>query len=124
MTTMMTYREASHHLLAQGMTELGAGDLRQASEKGWGAAAQIVKAVGAHRGWDHGGHSLLFGIVGEIVRETGDRQIRDLFHIAGNLHQNWYENWLHQEDVEAALENVRIFMTKVDATLPLGNGAA
>ena len=118
MTTMMTYREASHELIALGQTEFQAGDLRQASEKGWGAAAQIVKAVGQYRGWDHGGHGLLFGIVGSIVRETGDRQVRDLFLIASALHQNFYEMWLHREDVEAALENASIFISRVDATLP------
>ncbi len=42
-TPVITYREASHELLAQARTELAAGDLRQAAEKGWGAAAQITK---------------------------------------------------------------------------------
>ncbi|MYH56362.1 MAG: hypothetical protein F4135_09610, partial [Acidimicrobiia bacterium] len=36
------YRDAARHLLAQGFAELEAGDTRQASEKGWGAAAQMV----------------------------------------------------------------------------------
>ena len=49
---------------------------------------------------------------------TGDNQIRDLFHIASALHQNFYEMWLYREDVEAALANVRLFITKVDATFP------
>jgi hypothetical protein len=39
------YRTASKQLLAQGFTELASGDARQASEKGWGAAAQMLKAV-------------------------------------------------------------------------------
>lgn len=118
MTTMIPCRQASVELIVQAGTELQAGDLRQASEKGWGAAAQIVKAVGQHREWDHGGHGLLFGIVGNIVKETGDNQKRDLFHIASALHQNFYEMWLYREDVEAALANVRLFITKVDATFP------
>ena len=42
-TPVITYREASRQLLAQARAELDAGDLRQASEKAWGAAAQIVK---------------------------------------------------------------------------------
>ena len=45
-----TYQTASRHLLAQAHEELAAGDTRQASEKGWGAAAQIVKSVAARRG--------------------------------------------------------------------------
>ena len=37
--TPPTYQTASRHLLAQAGVELAAGDTRQASEKGWGAAA-------------------------------------------------------------------------------------
>ena len=43
--TTQTYRDASRLLLAQGRAELAAGDVRQASEKGWGAAAQMVKSI-------------------------------------------------------------------------------
>ena len=35
--TTQTYQAASRQLLAQARTEPAAGDLRQASEKGWGA---------------------------------------------------------------------------------------
>ena len=43
-TRAITYREASRQLIAQARAELEAGDLRQASEKAWGAAAQMAKA--------------------------------------------------------------------------------
>ena len=49
----LTYRDSSRLLLEQATRELSAGDLRQASEKGWETAAQIVKAVAAQRGWQH-----------------------------------------------------------------------
>ena len=60
-TPIVTYREAGRHLLAQAHAELEAGDLRQASEKGWGAAAQMVKAAAADRGWSHRSHRDLDG---------------------------------------------------------------
>lgn len=37
--TSQEYRDASHHLPAQARSELDARDVRQASEKGWGASA-------------------------------------------------------------------------------------
>ena len=43
-------QEASIHLLNQAQLELAADDIRQASEKAWGAAAQAVKAVCESRG--------------------------------------------------------------------------
>ena len=51
-----TYRERSRALLAEAREELGAGDLEQASVKGWGAAAQMVKAVADERGMPHEHH--------------------------------------------------------------------
>ena len=51
------YRDDSHRLLAQARAELDAGELRQASEKGWGAAALIIKAIAEQRGdWEHSRH--------------------------------------------------------------------
>ena len=53
------YNTAGRQLLDQARAELYQGDIRQASEKGWGAAAQMVKAVAKSRGWPHRHHGLL-----------------------------------------------------------------
>lgn len=50
MTPAQAYQNASRSLLAQGFAELARGDLRQASEKGWGAAAQMLKSIAEQRG--------------------------------------------------------------------------
>ena len=50
------YREASSTLMNQAYAELAAGDLRQASEKGWGATAQMLKAIAEQRGIGHESH--------------------------------------------------------------------
>ena len=47
--TTQKYRKDSRKLLAQARRESENGDVRQASEKGLGAAARIVKAVAEHR---------------------------------------------------------------------------
>ncbi len=57
--TTQKYHAASRYLVQQARAELALGDLRQASEKGWGAAAQMVKAVAEFRGWSHRYHGLL-----------------------------------------------------------------
>ena len=114
MTTVGTYREASLRFLEQAGQELDAGDLQQASEKGWGAACQMVKAVAAQRQWEHDSHRLLFKIVDDLERETGDDGIRNLFHIASGLHQNFYENWHYAEGVRADLGKVRQFVERLE----------
>ena len=78
-TSAVTYREASQRLLAQAHAELDVGDLRQASEKAWGAAAQIVKAAAQQRGWDHYSHRGLFVTVNRLTDDIGDQDIHDLF---------------------------------------------
>ncbi len=82
------------------------GDLVQASEKGWGAAAQMVKASAEARGWRHDGHGELFGAIDRLAIEAGDEQLLDLFHIANSLHVNFYEGWLPREMVRSGLVRV------------------
>ena len=109
-----TYQTASRHLLAQAREELAAGDTRQVSEKGWGSAAQIVKSVAARRGWEHGSHAALYRVVRRLTNETGDGDIRDLFHIANALHTNFYENWDNAENVAGALSRIERFVDRLE----------
>ena len=64
--TTQKYPESSRSLLSQAKSELTAGDIRQASEKGWGAAAQIVQAIAVHRGWEHQANRELFRAVDRL----------------------------------------------------------
>lgn len=54
--TTEQYQQASKHFLPQARQELAGGDLPQASEKGWRAIAQILKAIAGQRGWQHNPH--------------------------------------------------------------------
>ena len=119
MVSQATYREQSRVFLEQAYRELREGDLRQASEKGWGAASQIVKAVASQRGWDHKHHRELFEVVYRLRRETGDRAISRLFEPANSLHTNFYEGMMAQDDVEDALERVGQFVDKLEALIAL-----
>ena len=109
-----TYREASRRLLAQAQSELAAGDVRQASEKGWGAAAQMVKSVAERRGWSHRSHAALYNVIARLVSETGDDEIRRLFAVAGDLHVNFYENWNNAENVAAGLGDVQRLLDRLE----------
>jgi uncharacterized protein (UPF0332 family) len=109
-----SYINQGKEFLSQAYEELSDGDLRQASEKGWGAASQIVKALAAARGWEHGRHSSLYQAVGQLVAETGDQEFRLLFAVAGELHSNFYEGFLAFPDVEAHLGHVKLFVEKVE----------
>ena len=64
--TSRTYQVASGQLLRQAREEVATADVRQASEKGWGAAAQMVEAIAARRDWEHQGHRELFQVVARL----------------------------------------------------------
>ena len=115
--TTQKYREASRHLLGQARSELEAGDVRQASEKGWGAAAQVVKAIAEQRGWPHRGHAELFDAVRAVQLETGDEDLRRLFRLASALHINFYEDWLDRVDVAEGLDDVVRLLDKLEPVL-------
>lgn len=114
------YQTASRQLIGQARSELDAGDVRQASEKGWGAAAQMVKAVGEQRGWAHRGHAQLFRIVERLVSETGDADISNLFQVASGLHHNFYEDWDTAQNVGRGLGEVERFLDKLEPMLAGG----
>ena len=112
-----TYQEQSKVFLEKAHTELEEGDLHQASEKGWGAAAQILKAVAEERGWEHGSHRLLFDVAGRLASETQSEEFRDGFSAAHLLHINCYEGWLDRTSVEAYLSRVEQFVSDTEAVL-------
>lgn len=112
-----SHQEQSRIFLTQASEELGKGDLRQASEKGWGAASQIVKAVADTRGWEHKGHAQLFRTVGLVADERQDDQFRALFALANDLHINFYDGYLERREIAARLDGVTRFVDKMDAVL-------
>jgi hypothetical protein len=117
MTQREKYTSASREFLQKAQEALEQNDLAQASEKGWGAAAQMVKTIAEQRGWQHNGHAYLFQIVRLLVEETGDNRLSELFHIANSLHTNFYENWLPTEMVQSGLDNMREFIGKLEPLL-------
>ena len=117
MTPRQSYSATSREFLTKAETALAQEDLLQASEKGWGAAAQMVKAIADQRGWIHNGHAPLFQAIRRLVEETGDEQIGVLFHVANALHTNFYENVMDGELVTASLSEIRQLVSRLEQLL-------
>jgi len=111
------YAEQSHKFLNQAFVELSQDDLRQASEKGWGAASQIIKAYADQRGFDHYSHQLLWNVLTRLIAETDDSSYRTLFNDAGGLHTNFYEGQFTTREVRESLESVAQFIDRVEALI-------
>ncbi len=98
---------------------LAEGDLCQAGEKGWGAVAQLTKAVATHRGWVHFGHEEIRDIIRQIADESDDRDgIRRSLMSAEMLHGNFYEINLDYTDTSLALEDAKYLMAVLWQLLP------
>ena len=108
------HNATSKDFMAKSWKYLADDDLPQASEKGWGAAAQMVKAVAESRDWTHNGHRQLHVVIRNLVQETGDREIRRTFTAANTLHVNFYEGNLPSEVVEDYLSDVEELLAKLE----------
>ncbi len=116
MQQAVTYQQRSRELLAKAYSELD-DDLGQASGKGWGAAAAIIKAAAEQRGLFHRNHNALHIVIDSLARETGDQDLRRLFAVASSLHVNFYENLYSRQWVESSIQDVEQFVAKVEALL-------
>ena len=112
-----TYREQSQVYLAQAREELANNDIAQASEKAWGATAQMLKAIAQQRGWRHKSHRYLYEVIRRLRRETGDPELTRLFNQASGLHSNFYENLYEAEDLEDLLPEIERLVDRLEALL-------
>jgi hypothetical protein len=114
MTTGAQYHtETAQAFLSKARAYLAEGDLLQASEKGWGAAAQTAKASAERRGWRHQSHGDLFQNVERLAAESRDDELLSLFHVANSLHQNFYEGWQTEPLVAAGLVGIEEFVRRL-----------
>ena len=104
-------------MLAQAYEEFAKGDFVQASEKGWGATAQILKAIAQKRGWPHDGHRALYRIVNELRHESGDTELATLFRAGSSLHVNFPENAYTGDTIQDHLRQVERFVDKAEGLL-------
>ena len=108
------YAELSRWCIGEADDYLRRHNNIQASEKGWGAAAQGLKAIAEERGWNHHSH----GLVVDIAQQLADEQDRpDLFTLFGSaqaLHVNFHENWLANDSVGIYLDNVRSLLPELE----------
>ena len=70
---------------------LATGDLHQASEKGWDAAAHMAKAVALVQGWEYERHSHFHRVMNEARHLSGNDRLPFLHGRAEILHVNFYE---------------------------------
>lgn len=100
------YVEVALYLLDRAREELKRGDVRQAAEKTWGAAALAVKAYAM---WKDGrrltSHGELWDYESLIEGELGE-WVYDAWMAANGMHTCFYEGWCKESHVETAIKHV------------------
>ena len=118
MTTRANYHtDTANEFLIKGRAHLAEGDLLQASEKGWGAASQMVKAVAETRGWRHSTHGDLYRTVARLAGELPDPRLQNLFRSASALHQNFYEGDMPAVTVADGLDDMDEIVGRLQAVI-------
>ena len=98
--------------------EFDRGDLVQASEKAWGAAAQFLKALATQRGWGHESHQHLGQVADKLAAETGNPEISILFDRAESLHANFYEAYRSEASVRLGIDAMQQYLDIMEAIPP------
>ena len=124
-SAVVDYARQSREFLDKGRGYLVAGDLHQASEKGWGAAAWMAKAVAEARGWQYKRHDEFFTVMRQAQDVSGDDRLRNLRRAANELHGYYYTRriFLHSDDIEQGLDEVALLLDILQPLTELGTGA-
>lgn len=97
------------------MEELRKGDVGQAAEKVWGAAALAVKAYAEWRERRRlTSHGELWEYMRKMVKELG-LWVREVWMYANGIHTCLYEGWCDKENVEEALKRVKKLVVEVES---------
>ena len=102
------YESQAQEFLANSRDFLAAGNLHQASEKGWGAAAHMAKAVATAQGWQYETHADFSEVMFQASQLANNPRIRHIRSVANELHHNYYrrKRHLNSEAIRADLEDV------------------
>ena len=120
------FARQSREFLGKGREYLAAGDLHQASEKGWGAAAWMAKAVAEAQGWQYNRHDEFFTVMRQAQDVSGDARLRNLRRAANELHGYYYTRRRFQssDDIGQGLEEVALLLDILQPLTESNGGGA
>lgn len=101
------YRKLNHKYLKDAEDLLSKEDYVQASEKFWGAFAQMVKSIASQRGLLTRSHLGIGEIVDVLQKEFKNINLTEAYFAANSLHSNFYEEELTPEQVKRATRIVK-----------------
>ncbi len=110
--------QISRRLIQQARGELDRSDRLQATEKVWGALAQMLKAHGQQRGWMNlAGHRTVGHIARQMAAEYDDLRIMNAYVAADNGHRNFYDNEMSPPEITDIIATVAEVLPDLERAL-------
>ncbi|OYT56958.1 MAG: hypothetical protein B6U76_02290 [Desulfurococcales archaeon ex4484_217_2] len=110
----LEYIKVAKELLEQVREEIGKGDLRQAAEKVWGAAALSIKAYAYWKECKRlASHGELWRYKEKVSKELGE-WVREAWIMASSMHVCFYEGLCTRGDVEITYKHVERLVKEVE----------
>ena len=111
--------EMAKNFLVRSKEYLAEGDLHQASEKGWGAASHMAKAVAAENNWTYENHNQFDSVIINARQRYRLPQLREHAKAAHVLHQNYYQHpsLLNQAAIEEDIDDVEKMLEALEPHL-------
>ena len=110
--------QISRRLILQAPGELERGDRLQATEKIWGALAQMLKVHGQQRGWlNMGSHRTVGRIAQQLAAEYGNGRILNAYIAADNGHRNFYDNEMSPPEIADIITVVANVLPELESAL-------
>ena len=109
--------QISREFMAAARQELAAGDLLQASEKAWGAAAFAVKSVAEKRRWFNEANWKLRRVADVIAAELGNDDIVSYYLAGRDAHFNFYHHEYDHDAVGRAINLTAKLLDRLEVAL-------
>ena len=113
MTTAVSDHIAlAREFLRRSKEYLSEGDLHQASEKGWGAAAHIAKAAAASQGWEYEHHDQFDMVIQNARHKFRQPSLKQYGNSAQSLHRNYYKHpsFLDEKHIREDIDEVELML--------------
>ena len=113
-----SHKKQAHTFMARAWEYLEAGDLHQASEKGWGAAAHMAKAVAEAQDWEYRNHEQFLQVVNSAANVL-QRRLRPWRKSATDVHSfyYWRKEAMDGDDIRENLRDVEALMGALEGLL-------
>ena len=113
--TVEDYAQISRRFLEQARLHLAEHDRLQAAEKGWGAAAQALAAIGERRGWVHDSDNSILCIGEHLGREFGrEREFARYLAVANGMRVDYCGYERSENVIRIVLDDIEEFVGELE----------